>query len=145
MSLREKIGAPIIWGGKHPSADPEECIKYADMVCLSEGEGTLLEIIKKMKAGKPVDEIQGLWVKSGDKIIRNSLRPLEANLDKYFFQDYSLENKFTLDKKMLKMRPLEEKDLESMRKWYPTMMTRGCPNCCTFCTNSSDLDRKSVV
>jgi radical SAM superfamily enzyme YgiQ (UPF0313 family) len=138
-ALREKIGAPIIWGGKHPSADPEECIKYADMVCLSEGEDTLLEIIENMKAGKPVDEIQGLWSKSGDKIIRNPLRPLEANLDKYFFPDYSLENKYTLDKKTLKMRPLEEKDLESMRKWYPTMMTRGCPNCCTFCTNSSDL------
>jgi radical SAM superfamily enzyme YgiQ (UPF0313 family) len=142
--LRKKINCPIIWGGKHPTADPEDCLNYADMVCLGEGEDTLLELVENIKAGKSIDNIQGLWLKKDGKIIKNSLRPLETNLDKYLFPDYSLDNKFTLDKKTLKMRPVKVDDLGSMRKWYPTMMTRGCPNCCTFCTNSSDLRLRKV-
>lgn len=138
-ALKSKINCPVIWGGKHPTADPEDCIKYADMICLSEGEDTLIEIIEKILDKKPFDEIQGIWLKQGNEVIKNSLRPIENNLDRFLFPDYSLENKFTLDKENLHIRPLENKDLDHMRQWYPTMMTRGCPNCCTFCTNSTDL------
>ena len=138
-ALKEKINCPVIWGGKHPTADPEECVRYADMICLSEGEDALCELVERMLENKSYDDIQNLWVRKGDWIIKNPLRPVEENLDRFLPPDYSLENKFVLDKKTLRIRPIEDRDLENMRLWYPTMMTRGCPNCCTFCTNSTDL------
>lgn len=138
-ALRKEINCPIIWGGKHPTVDPEECIKYADMICLSEGEDTLTEIIENIISGKSPNNVLGIWLRKGNEIIKNPLRPLETNLDKFLFPDYSLEGKFVLDRETLKIRLIEERDLEHMLRWYPTMMTRGCPNCCTFCTNSTDL------
>jgi len=35
---KENPKLPIIWGGVHPTIFPEMCLKYADMVCLGEGE-----------------------------------------------------------------------------------------------------------
>jgi hypothetical protein len=28
------VAAPIIWGGIQPAVEPEECLEYADIVCL---------------------------------------------------------------------------------------------------------------
>lgn len=143
-ALKKEIECPIIWGGKHPSIDPEDCIKYADMVGLSEGEDTLLEVVDNLSSGKSCDKILGLWLRKKQGIIRNPLRPLEANLDRFLFPDYSLENKFVLDKETLNIRSMEDRDLNGMRRWYPTMMTRGCPNFCTFCTNSTDFRLRTM-
>ena len=139
-AFRDKIGCPIIWGGKHPSVDPTDSIKYPDMIGISEGEDTLLEVVENMLENRSCDNIQGLWLrKPSGEIIKNPLRPLETNLDRYDFPDYSLEDKFILDRKTLHIRPVEIGDFKILFKVYPTMITRGCPYCCTFCVNSTDL------
>ncbi len=138
-ALKKETNCPIVWGGKHPTADPEDCIKYADIVALSEGEDTLFEIVEAILNNKPLDNIKGTWVKKDGQIIKNELREIETNLDRFSFPDYSLANKFVLDKEEIVIRPAEDTDLDDMQKWYPTMITRGCPNCCTFCTNSVDF------
>jgi radical SAM superfamily enzyme YgiQ (UPF0313 family) len=138
QALKSKTDCPVVWGGKHPTIAPEDCLEYADMVGLSEGEDTFFELVEKLESGKPVEEIEGLWVRRGEAIVKNPLRPIEVNLDKYLFPDYSLENKYILDKENLRIRAAQDSDLDNMRAWYPTMITRGCPNVCTFCTNSVD-------
>ena len=40
--LREHMAAPIIWGGIHPTLRPEECIAIADIICIGEGEESVL-------------------------------------------------------------------------------------------------------
>ncbi|MFC1678236.1 B12-binding domain-containing radical SAM protein [Patescibacteria group bacterium] len=143
-ALRKNIDCPIIWGGKHPTADPEECIKHADIVALSEGEDTLLEVVKNIHSNKPLNKIQGTWVKGGGVITKNELRPLETNLDRFSPPDYSIADKYVLDKKTLRIRLLQYEDLLGLQKWYPTMITRGCPNCCTFCSNSADIRLRTM-
>lgn len=138
-TLKQDIGCPIIWGGKHPTADPNECIKHADILAISEGEDTLLEIVERMLDNKSYDNVLGTWVKSNGNVIKNDLRPIENNLDRFLFPDYSLEDKYVLDKTTWKIRPIYSSDIKEMIKRYPTMITRGCPNCCTFCTNSTDF------
>lgn len=137
--LRKGIDCPILWGGKHPTIDPEDCVRHADMVCIGEGEDTILELVDDMNGGKSYEKISGIWIRRNGSIIKNERRPLEANLDKYLFPDYSIENKFILDKTKMRIRPVRFSDLRAMRNWYPTMITRGCPFCCTFCTNDKDL------
>ena len=136
--LEKNIGCLIIWGGKHPTADPEDSILQADMVGISEGEDTLVEVVDNLSSGKSCDNVPGLWIKQGNEIIKNPLRPLETNLDRFLFPDYSLENKFLLDREVMRIGPVEDRDLDKMRKLYPTMITRGCLYCCTFCTNSTN-------
>ena len=46
---------PIIWGGIHPSGAPHDCLEFADMVCIGEGEGTLLEIAQKITRGDRIN------------------------------------------------------------------------------------------
>ncbi|MGD9113853.1 MAG: radical SAM protein [Desulfobacterales bacterium] len=137
-ALKRAYDGPIVWGGKHPTIDPEDCIQHADMVALSEGEDTFYELAQRMQSGQPYKNIQGLWIRDNGDIIKNPLRSLETNLDRYLFPDYSLENKFIFDKDTHRVRPAINSDLDHLRRWYPTMITRGCPNFCTFCTNSVD-------
>ena len=33
-AIRKTCKTPIIWGGIHPTLAPEECLDYADMVCI---------------------------------------------------------------------------------------------------------------
>jgi len=136
-AIRKNIDCPVIWGGKHPTIDPEDCIKYADMICISEGEDTLYELVKNLNAGVSFDKIEGLWIRKNSQIIKNKLRPLVFNLDRFIFPDYSLDNKFVFDKSEMRIRPLKRNDVSSIN-FYPTMITRGCPYFCTFCVNSTD-------
>lgn len=136
-AIREKINCPVIWGGKHPTISPEDCLEHADVICVGEGEDALSELIEKMNSNKDLTDIHGLWFKKNGSIVKNELRPPETNLDRFAYPDYSLNDKFILDTQRMRIRPLERKDLVSM-SWYPTMITRGCPNFCTFCINSVD-------
>lgn len=136
--FRKTIDCPIVLGGKHPTIDPDGCIELADMVCLGEGEDSFYSLVENIIAAKPYNDIEGLWVRENGIVHKNPLRPMVHDLDSYLFPDYSLDNKYVLDRDLDRIRPLDLKDLNPMREWYPTLITRGCPNFCTFCTNSQD-------
>lgn len=37
IHIRRQLAAPILWGGIHPTVCAEECLQYADLVCIGEG------------------------------------------------------------------------------------------------------------
>lgn len=119
--LRRLTNVPIIFGGIHPTAVPEEVISkpFVDIVCIGEGEHAMLELLDSMAKGKIDCTIRNLWFKKGKKIIRNPLRPLMQNLDELPFPD----------------KRLFEKNI-SMRHSYAVMTSRGCPYSCTYCSNN---------
>jgi len=49
--LKRELNVPVIWGGVHPTVSPEECLACADMVCIGEGEGTLIELADRLAEG----------------------------------------------------------------------------------------------
>jgi len=49
-----------VWGGPHPTAKPEECLQYADLVCLGEGEESLVDLAESIAAGQAVDHIPNI-------------------------------------------------------------------------------------
>lgn len=114
---------PIIFGGIHPTSVPERVIKQkcVDMVCVGEGEYSLLELMDSYKNGIfSRTDIRSIWFKKNGKIIKNPGRPMVENLD-------------TL--------PFPQKDI--FYKFYPgfmddyyTISSRGCPFACTFCANN---------
>lgn len=144
--LRERIRTPILWGGVHPTIRPEECIEHADIVCVGEGEETLLALLNAMQSGKDVHETPGCWVRHDGAVVKNPLACLPADLDCYPPPDYSMSDHHVLVGS--RVVPLDHALLEKFlrggtvakhlgRVGYQTMTSRDCPYSCAYCINDT--------
>lgn len=139
-----RIDAPIVWGGVHPTVEPEVCLEHADIVCLGEGENALVELADLMERGHPFLETRNMWFTTESGIIRNPLRPLVQDLNKVPFPDYSCKDHFiargdhieALTPDGLAQFEGERFRAEGRAIQYPIMTSRGCPFACTYCCNS---------
>lgn len=143
-SVKSNLGIPVIWGGIHASVKPRECLEYADMVCVGEGELSLLELLRRREAGDTGEDIEGIWFVT-DRVTReNPLRPLVEDLDRLPFFDYSNQDHYVLSPPHQRMEPLTDQILEQaftllpsmdgrMVRIYKTMVMRGCPHQCAYC------------
>ena len=117
----------IIFGGPHPTVMPNETLqnKCVDAVIIGEGELTLLELIKNKSN---FEMVNGIWFKKDGKIIRNSFRPPNKNIDEFSFP---LLDKFPMEDYIKVWFQLET----SIGKLMGTniLMSRGCPFNCSYC------------
>jgi radical SAM superfamily enzyme YgiQ (UPF0313 family) len=127
----KKLNIPILYGGVHATISPEDCIKIADIVCIGEGEGAILDLANAIEKGKKIDKIKNLWIKKEGRVIKNSVRPLIDNLDSLPFPDFDIENHYILDKG--KIRKFQESNLAGGIFF---LTGRGCPYGCDYCSNS---------
>ena len=128
--LKKEI--PIVWGGIHPTLFPQDCIKYADIVCVGDGEDAVLDLAKAIENKKPIDKIQNLWVKDKNgEIVKNPVRPFIDILDTLPFVDYDIEDHYILENHNL--RKFKEEDLNGQIFF---LTGRGCPYGCTYCSNN---------
>lgn len=122
--LKQDLGTTTICGGVHPTIDPESALseEAIDYICVGEGEEAFLEFCDSIDAGRPVDEIGGIWGRSpGGGIFRNPVRPLIEDLDSLPFPDRSI---------------FDPEKFASNQKHRLTMMaSRGCPFDCSYCCN----------
>ena len=107
----------VVFGGRHPTAIPDETLNVdeVDIVVRGEGELTFRELIIK---GSP-ENVEGVSYKSNGKIIHNLDRELIKDFDKIRSPARFLtkSNKY----KMFTLR-------------FETVQTsRGCPHSCKFC------------
>jgi anaerobic magnesium-protoporphyrin IX monomethyl ester cyclase len=136
--------APIIWGGIEPTVEPEECLQFADMVCRGEGEEALREVVQCIEKDEKIDKILNVWTREGDQCKRNSLRPLNQDLDVLPLPDYSCQDHYISEGEHIV--PLTREKLFNFRGEryhanaiglrYPILTSRGCPYACTYCCNS---------
>ena len=137
-SIKHKLNIPIIWGGVHTTARPEEALQYADMACIGEGENTFGELLERIKEGRSYKDIRGIWINNDGNLIKNPIRPLEQDLDSFPFQDFEIEGKYFYNKKKMEMMSLTEDDFMMLSgKRFNLMMSRGCPYACSYCYNST--------
>lgn len=137
QNLKENLSIPIVWGGIHPTVQPAECLDYADVACIGEGEETFVELARNIKDGQDFHNVQGICFKDKGKIVTNKLRPLIQNLDSVPFPDYDYESHYTLSDGCIR-----KIDADLLKKQmgviaiYRTLPTRGCPYGCTYCCNN---------
>jgi len=132
--LREEHGVPIIWGGTTPTLEPERCLKHADLVCVGEGDEAIVELAQIIDQAGNWHDVQNLWSRKGEEVVRNPCRPLIQNLDSLPFPDYSLDDRYLIDDDEL----TPHCDLPRWEGSYITMTSRGCPFSCTFCSEPAE-------
>lgn len=129
------LDIPIVCGGIHPTVRPEECLKHADIVCIGEGEETIVELAKRLKEKRSLKNLKGIWYNHEGKIIKNKMRELIQDLDSIPFPDYDIGSHYVLDDNKIK-RMTESLLMKHIYRYYSTMSTRGCPFGCTYCCNN---------
>jgi radical SAM superfamily enzyme YgiQ (UPF0313 family) len=122
--LKRLLPAFSIFGGPHTTFFPETIHEIGvDAICVGEGEYAFLDLVNRLSDGLEISDIPNLWIKDGDRIIRNPVRPLVSNLDELPFPDRELV--YASD------RYLRESKIKRF------MSNRGCPFRCTYCFNRS--------
>lgn len=146
QAIKTKFKVPIIWGGSHPSIDPENSIKYVDMICVGEGFDALLELSQRVLQGRPYKDIKNLWVIENGRIIRNEHRPTIKDLDILPFASFDSKNKTYIDDGQVQI----DKNVDYFgfgltdnpyKTVHQTMTSFGCPMRCSFCINALDYDK----
>jgi radical SAM superfamily enzyme YgiQ (UPF0313 family) len=143
--LQQRLAAPIIWGGIHPTVSPEECLETADLVCVGEGETAVLELAQRLQDRQEIRDIPGIWCKRDGRVIANGPGPLAQHLDDLPFPDYSFDDHHLLVNGVLQpmtpenwyghlcrfFPPLNSK--APPKTAYQIITARGCPFVCSFC------------
>lgn len=117
--IRKIHSIPIILGGPHPTFFPEIInVEGVDIICRGEGEFALIELLNSIEEKTDYTKINNLWVKDGELIYKNEMRPLADPLDTIPMIDWSCYE-------------------GSIVKLFPAVMIpiRGCPFSCTYCFN----------
>lgn len=122
---RKISGAPLVWGGIHPTLESETTISnhFVDIIVRGEGEQVLLELARALKRRQSLDNIRGIWRKVNGEIRRNP----DADL---------------LDLEALPEIPYHLVDVNRYmprhggRKCLYFQSSRGCPYACTYCYNT---------
>jgi len=129
----------VIWGGIHPTIDPEGGLKYADLVCVGEGELPLGQLMQgpNLRHYQQLN-IPGIWYKKNGQIVNGGKSQLIAEIDSLPYPDYDLPEHYIIHQS--KLTPLS---LDIFRQYYPAargdhrlLSTRGCPHACAYCCNS---------
>ena len=122
----------LIMGGYHATLWPEVIHEVPGLhgIILGEGEGPMLQYAQAVENGNnDFSEVESLWYKLGDSIIKNPKTYYVKNLDDLPPLDRTLFSRFreTGPKKLLPFR-------------VRFLFCRGCPFNCTYCCNKAFKD-----
>ena len=123
----------ILVGGPHVTALPEETLARCpavDLVVMREGEATLRDILGRLRNGREaLHGIPGTAERRDGNAVMNEPRPFIEDLDELPLPAWDLLRGFP---KAFRPSPAR------IRRWpcASIVLTRGCPNRCTFCDRS---------
>jgi len=112
-----RLGVPVVMGGIHPSALPDEALRHGDFVCRGDAESTLPHLIRDWEAatGRGVD-LRTSGPRVYDWTAYDTAPIATPRKDLYDARDYLVAN--------------------------PIQTTRGCPHTCNFCTTPAVFGRQ---
>jgi len=126
---------PILWGGIHPTIDPESCREYADYLCVGEGEIAVPEFLASFNGHSLGRKIPGI----GSAQTSTPFTSAKVNdLDSLAFPQFMPRNSWVTDRG--RIVPLDGSLLKTHTRhqatYLPVLTSRGCPFSCTYCCNN---------
>jgi anaerobic magnesium-protoporphyrin IX monomethyl ester cyclase len=117
-SLKARFDHPIVFGGIHPTMDPQAVLseKAVDYICMGEGEEALLETCEK---GSP-EGVRNMGFRRSGESILEPLRPY-TDIRSLPPKDYEIFD--------------FQKMIDAKDGWVGLLASRGCPYRCTYCLN----------
>lgn len=146
---------PIVWGGTHPTINPESCFPYASFVCIGEGEESSAELAAALRESGDPGQLPGICRLKNGRIAKGPFRPVIEDLDELPSAD-SVPASAYVQTKSGAIEALNEKLMRRLGgyrgKVYDVLASRGCPYSCAYCCNnvlkqvlrSSKVRRRSV-
>lgn len=132
--LRQHFDSPILWGGAGPTLEPERAIARADLVCVGEGEGVLIDIANRLDAQSPLDGITGTWHRQADGSVQKNPKRAVSDLERIAVPEWRPEYYTYISG--LKFEHNFHPNTYKGDKSYQIMTQRGCPFSCSFCIES---------
>ena len=140
-NMKKRTGGYVVFTGPHATARPEEVLNrfsQVDYVVRGEYEFRLLELIRGLEEDKPLDDLEGIGLRSNGSIIVNEYTQIIANLDDLPMPAWHL------------FPSREQNDLsiywDNMCQVKPSAQlhaSRGCPFHCNFCLWNQVMSRES--
>jgi len=121
-------GLRIVFGGAHPSGDPEECLRsgVVDYVIRGEGEIPLGQLLDALREGREPENIRGLWRMRDGAVLPGGVAevPDVAGPPRPAYDLLDLERYYRLDSPW--HFPKSPRALQFITE-------RGCPYQCSYC------------
>lgn len=130
----------VVVGGSCATSIPQIMMDHtgADILCIGEGENTVVELLDAIEDGKGPDDVAGIWFRDGGDVRRTAPRPAIKKLDTL---PHPLWELFPMD--VYTANPVGAVNLNKWddgkqregeeRKSMNVLSSRGCPYKCTFC------------
>ncbi len=132
--IKERSNVPVVWGGLHPTLEPQTTIEHplVEMLIIGEAEISLAQLARALEGNLPLSEVGGLVYKKDGRIIFNP--PAEI----IPFSQIPLLRFELVDYTRYKQRVFDFK-VERTLVFIET--SRGCCNRCAYCTRSKRPNR----
>ena len=119
---RKATNVPLVCGGIHTMAAPEEILQSGvfDFIIRGEAEEAFAEFVDKSGKNQDRSDVKNLGFLQNGQLRLNPLRPL-PDLKKLPFKDYDIFD--------------FQKIIDAKNGWTGLMASRGCPFSCTYCFN----------
>jgi anaerobic magnesium-protoporphyrin IX monomethyl ester cyclase len=143
---RELPETLLVWGGVHPTIRPHECLDHCDVAVMGEAEESLRILAERVAAGEDWSGGPGLAYRRNGELIQTEMPPLQVELDSVPRPDIETDDQWTLwqgglipvdDAEYVRMLARTTASSLYGKVGYQTMTSRGCPNRCAYCVNST--------
>jgi radical SAM superfamily enzyme YgiQ (UPF0313 family) len=121
---------PVILGGWHPSLLPDQTLEAdcVDIVVRGQGEDALLEVVERLEADAPLDDVQGVGFKRDGALV--------------FTPGRSLKPVVELPPKAYHLADFDAYERLCGRRWAMYTSSLACPFNCSYCTNAGVYGRQ---
>lgn len=122
----------MIWGGYHPTTQPEQTLANPDIdiVVRRQGELTFMEVVERLHSSKTLKGVRGVSYKSGGRIITNPDREF-TDLNKFPPIPYEF---IDVERHI--------KDYKFGERCIDYYISQGCASACDFCSEPIFCNRR---